>query len=181
MRTFFRKPGLSPGALSEIQEKVKREWGTVSKVESEQCFYIESSSTLAETDVLKWLASETFEPENFSESSFLVSSQFLVTDNKAPKTTDYLLEFGPRLNFSTSWSSNAVNIFETCGITGVTRAERSRRILITLEDASKVTRENTDRLLRALHDEMTECQYQKPLQSFKLEISPKVLAIFVPC
>ena len=37
------------------------------------------------------------------------------------------LQVGPRLNFSTAWSANAVSIFRSCGLTKVVRAECSRR------------------------------------------------------
>jgi hypothetical protein len=37
------------------------------------------------------------------------------------------LQVGPRLNFSTAWSANAVSIFRSCGLSKVVRAECSRR------------------------------------------------------
>jgi phosphoribosylformylglycinamidine synthase len=177
MRTYFKKPGLSNGTLEGIKREVERHWGVVGLLESETCFYIECSQGLTNFSVLTWLLSETFEPENFGDKSFLVHKDF--TESDIPQASgdqvgSYLLEFGPRLNFSTSWSSNATNIFKTCGIEGITRVERSRRLLITLEDPSVITKENTEELLRSLHDEMTECQYTQPLKSFSLDISPKV-------
>ena len=37
------------------------------------------------------------------------------------------MQVGPRLNFSTAWSANAVSIFRSCGLSKVVRAECSRR------------------------------------------------------
>ncbi len=45
-------------------------------------------------------------------------------------------QVGPRLNFSTAWSANAVSIFRSCGLTKVTRAECSRRFRLR-SDAGK--------------------------------------------
>ncbi len=41
-----------------------------------------------------------------------------------------MYEIGPRLNFQTAWSTNAVNICKACGIKGIERLEKSTRILI---------------------------------------------------
>ena len=41
-----------------------------------------------------------------------------------------MCQVGPRLNFSTAWSANAVSIFHSCGLTKITRAECSRRFLL---------------------------------------------------
>ncbi|CAM8988504.1 unnamed protein product [Rhodiola kirilowii] len=38
-----------------------------------------------------------------------------------------LVEAGPRLSFTTAWSSNAVSICQACGLSEVTRLESSRR------------------------------------------------------
>ena len=38
-----------------------------------------------------------------------------------------IVEVGPRLNFSTAWSANAVSICESCGVSKVNRIEQSRR------------------------------------------------------
>jgi len=37
------------------------------------------------------------------------------------------VQVGPRLNFSTAWSANAVSIFRSCGLAKVTRVECFRR------------------------------------------------------
>jgi phosphoribosylformylglycinamidine synthase len=88
-----------------------------------------------------------------------------------------IVEFGPRLNFSTAWSANAATIILQCGIKSVKRIERSRRLLLQLEgkdinafDALK------SKFFGELHDKMTECIYEVPLESFDLNVVSEVRA-----
>lgn len=63
------------------------------------------------------LLTETFEPEwTTSETRFCNS------DN-----TTAVVEVGPRMSFTTAWSANAVSICHSCGLTKVTRIEKSQR------------------------------------------------------
>ena len=99
---FFRTPGASATAantlLQQAREKVSAD---IQAIDSEFCFNIKSADNLTtkETSVLSWLLSETFEPDQFSPKSFLK-----VDDGRT------LVEVGPRLNFSTAWSTNAVSV-----------------------------------------------------------------------
>jgi phosphoribosylformylglycinamidine synthase len=86
-----------------------------------------------------------------------------------------IVEFGPRLNFSTAWSTNAITIINQCGITSVKRIERSRRLLLELEGADVASFDTLKhKLFEHLHDKMTECVYEKPLESFALNVKPEV-------
>jgi phosphoribosylformylglycinamidine synthase len=121
----------------------------------EYCFNIEILEDLdeREMEVLKWLLSETFEPENFSDKPFLKGN---------------VIEVGPRMNFETSYSTNAVNIFHACGIKKVRRVERSRRYLL---------KNNDPEIIKLLYDRMTECIYPEPLKSFKIYLKPKEVRV----
>ena len=44
--------------------------------------------------------------------------------------TATVIEVGPRSNFSTAFSTNAVSICQSCGLGQVTRLEKSRRYLL---------------------------------------------------
>jgi phosphoribosylformylglycinamidine synthase len=81
-----------------------------------QCYNISVTSKLTpeEAEKLLWLLSETYEPERLTAESAVGSKGEVV-------------EVGPRLNFSTAWSANAVSICESCGISKVNRIEQSRR------------------------------------------------------
>jgi phosphoribosylformylglycinamidine synthase len=127
----------------------------------EYCYYIETSAPLTEEELktLVWLLAETFQKDNFADKSFF---------NKSKKR---LIEIGPRLNFETAYSTNAVAICQTCGIEKVNRIELSRRYLL-------LSSVDIDQFITTHHDRMTECVYNKPLESFEIGIEPeKVYAV----
>ena len=66
------------------------------------------------------MLSESYNAAGFGDQPFL----------KATSEKEYLTEVGPRLNFSTAWSTNAICIFHACGLTNIPRAECSRRYLV---------------------------------------------------
>lgn len=79
-----------------------------------------------------------------------------------------------RLNFSTPFSTNAVSICQSVGLSAVKRVERSVRYLITVMDSDNCTVHVKDNpqlvseIVNSLHDRMTECQYRATLSSFDL-------------
>jgi phosphoribosylformylglycinamidine synthase len=125
----------------------------------EYCYYIETSKLLnkSELKILGWLIAETFEVDKFNEKSFLG-----VNGN--------LIEIGPRLNFETAFSTNAVAICNSCGLEKVTRIERSRRYLISKNI-------NPMDFVNKNHDRMTECVYPAPLETFGTGIKPEEVYI----
>ncbi len=121
----------------------------------EDCFNVDIEEKLSqeEKDKLIWLLAETFEPENFKESSFFNFGENVV-------------EIGPRLNFATPFSTNAVAICHSCGLDKVKRVEKSRRYKLSFEeDKTKFIVDN--------HDRMTECEYPQSLKSFESDIVPE--------
>ena len=85
----------------------------------EYCYNIETSCELDKSDIkiLQWLLSETFEPGNFSAKSLL--------GTRALQKNSAITEIGPRLNFETAFSTNAVAICHSCGISSITRLEHA--------------------------------------------------------
>ena len=63
------------------------------------------------------LLTETFEPELTTPAS-----QFHQSDDSTA-----VVEVGPRMSFSTAWSANAVSICNSCGLSKITRMEKSYR------------------------------------------------------
>lgn len=124
--------------------------------ELEYCFYIETSATLTkeELKILNWLLSETFEPKKFGDKSFLISEK------------QDLIEIGPRLNFETAFSTNAVAICHACGLTKIRRIEHSRRYSLS----PKIEK---TKFIDGHHDRMTECSYLKSLETFETNIVPE--------
>ena len=123
---------------------------------AEVCYYIETSAPLTpgEHAILKEILSETFEPHLTGEKSFLKSESGIIS------------EIGPRLNFSTSHSTNAVSICHSCGLNKITRLEVSRRNLLP-------TGSNSQLFIEKNCDRMTETFYKNPLATFETGIKPK--------
>jgi phosphoribosylformylglycinamidine synthase len=170
----YKRPALDEAGrkrlLSLVRERVSAE---VKDLETEYCFYIETSLPLSpdDTELLRWLLTETFEPDNFSEESFL-------TRNAEPGTQNFLLEVGPRMNFTTAWSTNAVSVCHSCGLTKVSRIERSRRYkFLPTEDAEIRQADFVSSLLTShsslFYDRMTECPYPQRLATFETGIRPE--------
>lgn len=124
--------------------------GPQAVVVQETCFNIQLSSplTAGQSASLSWLLAETFDPTGLRSISALQGS---------------VVEVGPRLNFQTAWSANAVTICHACGIHSVERLERSRRYAISGVD---VPTNQLTVFTNAMHDLMTETVYHAPLSTF---------------
>jgi phosphoribosylformylglycinamidine synthase len=163
---FFRRPALLPSQHNELLDYLQNQISShISELNTEYCFYVETPVPLKpeEIKILTWLLSETFEQENFSSQSFLSCLKGLC------------FEAGPRLNFVTSWSTNAVAVCRSAGLTKITRIERSRRY--ELKAVKGLSQEQKERFLSRVHDRMTECPYLKPLESFVTGITPEPVFI----
>lgn len=117
----------------------------------EYCFNIETKEPLnsEEIKILKQLLVESFFEEIKDKSHF----------NKSEE----VIELGPRLNFTTAFSTNSVDICHACGLAKITRIEKSRRYILSPDtDKTKFIEQN--------HDRMTETQYLKKLTNFKSNI-----------
>ncbi len=130
----------------------------IQKIETEYCFNVQIDRPLSadQQNRLIYLLSETFEADRFAEQSFLTGH-------------GTILEVGPRMNFSTAWSTNATAICHACGLTQISRIERSRRYLI--KPALSMDQQNI--FLSLVHDRMTECPYPHPLTSFDSDAKPE--------
>jgi len=210
---FYRKPALSlskkDNLLSAVRQRISPE---IHDIETEFCFNIETSEplTLQELEILRWLLSETFEQENFSDESFLAQNMFPPThpspsrgkgkgEGESFSTRHCFFEVGPRMNFTTAWSTNAVSVCHACGLKKVTRIERSRRYKLIFEDriqgfkdsGVQVKRDQSlesltprtlesfpsEKFLELIHDRMTECPYPEPIATFETGIKPE--AVFI--
>ena len=161
---------------------------------------LSSVSSLSANDIEKilWLLSETFEPQLIhinksffnhpinteSNSSSSINDDSTSNNNKNQTNSSepigngdsLIIECGPRLAFSTAWSSNCLSMFHACGITCISRIERSRRyrlkylnpssLPLSSSSSSKFTKADVDYISSFLYDRMTECIYTEPLQSF---------------
>jgi len=108
----------------------------------------------ADKEKLLWVLRETYEPENIVVGTPFVSG-------------GETLEVGPRLTFTSAFSTNAVSICANCGVP-VRRLERYRRYGIRLaEGAAPLTPAERSALAGLVHDRMTEWLPPAPLTSFE--------------
>jgi len=159
---LYRTPGLPPARRAAVLELARSLVSPrVTAVASEHCFNVELTGVLeaGQAEVLAWLLAETFEPQRFGPTSFL-------DPGKGP-----VLEVGPRLSFTTAWSTNAVAVCHACGLSAVHRIERSRRLQLRADEDLDPGRCRD--LLAAVHDRMTECPYPEPLASFDPGVAPE--------
>ncbi|XP_053551007.1 phosphoribosylformylglycinamidine synthase [Bombina bombina] len=133
-------------------------------VKRELCYNVNwpgtSPPSSEQIDTLRWLFSCPFDPQSISETSFL-----------CPEPLDLLIEIGPRLNFSTAASTNAVSICRSVGLSNVDRIECSKRYMVKFKTQPEKREEQ--QLVASLYDRMTECLYPEPINSFEVSVQPE--------
>ncbi|MGD2134671.1 MAG: phosphoribosylformylglycinamidine synthase, partial [Gemmatimonadales bacterium] len=162
---LYRFPGLADARHAALLQAVRsRISPAVRALDTEYCFNIAADRplTAAELEVLRWLLSETYQPEGFAEASFLDGSGSIV-------------EVGPRMNFTTAWSTNAVAVCRACGLDVVRRIERSRRY--RLQADGPLSDEQLGAFAAMVHDRMTECPYPARLETFQTGVTPTPVAL----
>ena len=156
---FYRIPGGQ--SEQKVLQLTKDSIPSIVGIKTESCFNVGVTNggelSADEQTKLLWLFTETFEPENTSDKSFLSVTS---TTNSA------IIEVGPRLAFSTAWSSNCVSMCQACGVSSVDRIERSRRYLISTVSSVPMTSQIIAAFAALVHDRMTECVYAEPLMSY---------------
>ncbi|KAK4766237.1 hypothetical protein SAY87_007879 [Trapa incisa] len=164
---FYRIPLIQDNATAELLRSIQtRISDQIVGLRTEQCFNIRIESGLSAEmlGVLRWLLQETYEPENFGPDSFLEKKQ-------QEGLNSVIIEVGPRLSFTTAWSANAVSICQVCGLSAVTRVERSRRYLLYLK--SPLMDHQINEFSQMVHDRMSECVYSHRLTSFETSVVPE--------
>lgn len=161
---YYRKTEPSHSLLPATKEQLKalglqEEADKIVGVETERCFNVMVGTDLSDVQKsrLEWLLAETFEKSNLrlEESVFDVE--------KKSDVPAWQVEFGPRMTFTSAFSSNATSICKACALP-VDRLELSRRYRFTLTGA--LADESTRVLKSMLHDRMTEEEYSSKLTSF---------------
>lgn len=159
---YYRIPGESSENLLKKNDDYFKTL-EIESVETEYCFNVELQKPLEEEEKSKliWILTETFQPENVKSETFL-------------STGGVIVEVGPRLAFSTAWSSNCLSMLQACGIESVGRIERSRRYKIT--SRREFSLEDIAKFASHVHDRMTECIYTSRLDSFAPDASQSTAA-----
>ncbi|TSN30209.1 Phosphoribosylformylglycinamidine synthase [Bagarius yarrelli] len=159
---FYRRADAEGG---RILQRVKQLYPQITTT-TELCYNVEvnGSDCLSgeQKDVLCWL----FTPPQCSGLSDEPNLEAIMPGES-------LVEIGPRLNFSTAWSTNAVSICRSVGLSQVTRVELSRRHFIK-DELQELTKDSEmEKLISLLYDSMTECLYTEPITSFSVDIQPQ--------
>ncbi|RWS06657.1 phosphoribosylformylglycinamidine synthase-like protein, partial [Leptotrombidium deliense] len=145
---FYQRPSLGEGKTREIFAKLKTVSSELVSLETEYCYYVEYEGTLNNNEkaLLRWLLTPTFNTELREES---------VLRKICNREKNVLVEVGPRLNFSTAFSTNAVSICNATDLKGkVKRIERSTLYLINSK--SRLSNEIESQIASQLFDRMTE-------------------------
>lgn len=169
----YKRPAVSDAGKKNLLALARMEIAEgIYDLRTEYCFYIDTEGTLLaeELDLLRWLLSETFEPENFSSESFLEQEPGPLRYSTG-EMGEFIIEVGPRLNFTTAWSTNAVSVCRACGLTKIKRVERSRRYRVGTLAA--FPEEQKRKFARLLYDRMTECVYPSRLETFETGMVPE--------
>ncbi|KAF0180820.1 MAG: phosphoribosylformylglycinamidine synthase [Nitrospirae bacterium] len=163
----YRYPALSPYKKEVLLKSVRdRVAPDVMDIETEYCFNIAVTEPLQgiELQTLGWLLAETFQPHQYAFQSFLA---------QAADALSLIIEVGPRMNFSTAWSTNAVSVCHAARLSKVERIERSRRYRLVFPEQTSVAAFDKKAFLPLVHDRMTECEYPARLRSFETGITPE--------
>ncbi|KAJ3702358.1 hypothetical protein LUZ61_006063 [Rhynchospora tenuis] len=172
---FYRIPFLQESVTSEFLRKIQAKISpNIINLKTEQCFNIGVAGTGElsgeKLEVLKWLLGETYQPENLKMESVLDGE----ISNGAHAV---ILEVGPRMSFTTAWSTNAVSVCQSCGLTEISRLERSRRYLLYLKPGTILDQTQLTEFSSMIHDRMTECVYPKKLESFSTSAVPEPVQV----
>ena len=169
---YYRKIETAHSLLPSCKEQLAslglgEDADKITDVERESCFNVQLSVSgdleSVQKDRLEWLLAETFEKDHLKlEKSFF--------DEESPSSKIWQVEFGPRMTFTSAFSSNACSICRACAIP-VERLELSRRYRFQLSD--DLSEEAIKQLKAMLHDRMTEEEYHEALTSFDSGASPK--------
>ena len=165
--TLYRGNALSAAKVERLRVQLNDalrssgEQTEITRVDTEFSFYIDLHPGSTWTSIgedkrktLTWLLRETFEPHNLSRASFLTSQQ---------RAGAMVVEVGPRLSFTSAWSTNACSICKHSGIL-VDRLERFRRYAFT--SSSPLSPSALALVSSHLYDRMTEQILSSPLTSF---------------
>ena len=170
---YYRRTETPHSLLPSIKEQLTQSSDTtlsndatkITSIDTESCFNVQLTNDLDATSTqrLEWLLRETFERDGLKMevSTFSSTSSSSVGDD----TTTLVVEFGPRMTFTSAFSSNATSICAACGLSSITRLERSKRYKFTF--SSSPSSHTINAIKKMLHDRMTEEEYVCPLTTFE--------------
>ena len=167
--TLYRGNALTKAKAKRLRTELNEalsasgEQASIAAIDTEYSFYVDLHPGSTWTSIgeekrrtLMWLLRETFEPGNLSRTSFLAGGQQEQRDA-------VVIEVGPRLSFTSAWSTNACSICQYSGIR-VDRLERFRRY--AFHTSAPLSPVSLSLVSSRLYDRMTEQILPSPLTSF---------------
>jgi phosphoribosylformylglycinamidine synthase len=175
---YYRKTEAPHSLLPSVQEQLKalqldEDAATIVGIETESCFNVQLTSDLSDLqrERLEWLLAETFEKDGLRLETSHFDDDTTTTSSSA--SSNWMVEFGPRMTFSSAFSSNAVSICMNCNLP-VTRLELSRRYRFVVGvDGGRLSDKAVVLIKSMLHDRMTEEEYLTPLTTFDSGAHPE--------
>ncbi|XP_064407824.1 phosphoribosylformylglycinamidine synthase isoform X2 [Latimeria chalumnae] len=160
---FYRRAEAQADTKTADLEERGGDFTFILDIKKEVCFNVNwtgsAPPTSEERKKILWFFGSPFDPQSISEEPFL-----------AALDGELLIEIGPRLNFSTAWSTNAVSVCQSIGLYAVDRIERSTRYLFRFKDSRGPSTEERVKVVSSLYDKMTECPYNQPIRSFEVAV-----------
>jgi phosphoribosylformylglycinamidine synthase len=159
---YYRKTEPSHSLFPSVKEELKDlglqdDSEKITSIETESCFNVDITRELTtpEKEKLEWLLAETFERAGLQvEKSWF---------DGAESPSSWKVEFGPRMTFTSAFSSNAVSICKACSLP-ISRLELSRRFRFSCKDS--LSEKAVATIKSMLHDRMTEEEYLATLTTF---------------
>ena len=146
----------------------------IASIETESCFNVQVDTEDGyldgvSTERLEWLLRETFDRDGLrlERSAFDDAGVGLGPGCPAASSSVAVLEFGPRMTFTSAFSSNATSICAACGLTSISRLEKSRRYRVSFANNATPSDEVISKIRGMLHDRMTEEEYAEPIKTFE--------------
>lgn len=170
---YYRKTEASHSLLPSCMEQLKalglgKDAELIRTIQTESCFNVQLLTELStvQKERLEWLLAETFEKDLLrAEETFL--------DRGENGGIVWQVEFGPRMTFTSAFSSNACSICKACDIP-VERLELSNRYRFVLHGYDGNLSDDAVKALKSmLHDRMTEEEYKTPLTTFDNGAQPE--------
>ncbi|XP_047128981.1 phosphoribosylformylglycinamidine synthase isoform X1 [Hydra vulgaris] len=166
---LFKSPGLNESFSQLLVKKIEQSLPYFKfNIKTEVCFNIGYTRDIEcnELAQLKWLLANSFEEHNVSDTSNLLIEN------------GFFIEVGPRLNFATPFSTNAVSICHSIGLNNIKRIEMSRCYVFEINCSNKESLSTLEFnkikniVENFLYDKMTEMPYISKLKSFTVNEKP---------
>ena len=175
---YYRETDAPHSLLPSVREQLSRlppgddDAPEIVAIETESCFNVrvdteDGSLDGASTERLEWLLRETFEPDGLrlERSAFDGDNGAAAVGPGCLAAAAVVVEFGPRMTFTSAFSSNATSICAACGLPSISRLERSRRYRVSF--SATPSDAVVAKIKGMLHDRMTEEEYPEPITTFE--------------